>query len=57
MAATSGYKAGSASRRSPVKGQAISLAPLLRKVSVPNMERAGRNGSPMAAALKRTARA
>ena len=56
MAATSGYSAGSATSVSPVNGQSITQAALWGKVSVPSMDRAGRNGTPIAAALKRTAR-
>ena len=40
---------------SPVNGQAMTQAALWRKVSVPSSERTGRNGTPIAAALKRTA--
>ena len=54
-AVESGWAPAGAASRSPVKGQAISRAALWRNVSVPSKLRAGRNGSPMAAAFSRTA--
>ena len=51
MSPTSGYRAGTAASFMPVKGHSITLAPHCSRVSVPSIERAGRKGTPMAAAL------
>ncbi len=48
---TSGINAGKATSFWPVKGHSMVLAALYLKVSDPSMFLAGRNGSPMAAAL------
>jgi hypothetical protein len=48
--ATSGYSAGTATSFSPVNGQVISFAGHFASVSVPSSDRAGTNGTPIAAA-------
>ena len=51
IAATSGDSAGTATSFSPVYGHAITFAGPWARVSVPSSDRAGTNGTPIAAAV------
>ncbi len=55
MMPTSRIKAGRRVSFSPVNGSRTTLAELYLKVSVPSIERTGKNGTPSAAALNRQA--